>query len=399
MRLLLLLAIMCLVACGIDENPLPPQVAPYIVPYQATVPAYLNFVATTEASLSVSITARTPGYIEKILFKDGDDVTVGQSLYVIESTINRAQVQQARASLDGAEADAEQAKLEYSRYLRLHQQGAASQEALDNARLNKEQADSSVVEAEGELTEAEKTLSYTHITAPFDGRISRTLYDIGNLVGVNGDTQLTTLLTLDPLYIDFNVPSTYLQRLFSLRDLSLHDLSLHDKQTDLPVVFTLKASDMDQPLSFQGMLDFMDNRVSTTSGTMAMRATVANSDHLLFPGQFGTLLIPVGQHENALLLPQAVVKQDIEGNYIFIVDTNKTLQRKNIVLGDAFHGWVIVKQGIAVADHVISGHLMLMRSGLVVAPQPDTNFPIPAALHQFSSPTQPSSTTSSSAGH
>lgn len=359
-------------ACGIDEKPLPPQPAPYITAHQATVPVYLTFVATTQAPLIVGITARTPGYIEEILFQDGDDVIAGQPLYTIESTINRAQVQQARAALQSAQANAKQATLDYSRYQKLANEGAVSKEILDNQRLRRDQARDSVTQAQAELTEAQKTLSYTQITAPFSGRISRTLYSVGNLVGVGGDTVLTTLVTLDPIYVYFNVPSTQLQQLLAVRD----------QQPDVPVVFTLTGATAPTALTFKGTLEFIDNQVSATSGTISMRATVSNPDKKLYPGQFGSAALQIGQYDNVLLVPQAIVKQDIEGNYLFTVDGNNQLQRKNVQLGDTFDHWVIVKQGITASDHIVSGHLLLMRSGLVVAPEPDKNFPVPAALQQ-----------------
>ncbi len=357
-------------ACMEPPKPLPPQDAPYISPQQATVPHYQTYAGTTAATLNVDITARTPGYIEEILFTDGQDVKKDQALYTIEFTTNQAEADQARANLRVANANLQQSQLDYSRYQRLRKQKAVSEEDLEDKRLKMEQNKGSVEQAQAQLTEALKTLSYTHIPAPFNGRISRTLYDTGDLVGVNGQTVLTTLLQLDPLYVYFSVASTQLQSLLEARS----------KQGEMPIVFNLKG---DVPLSFTGTLDFIDNQVSSTSGTIQMRATLANPDKSLYPGQFGNVQLKVGSYDKVLLIPQAVVKQDIEGSYLFTVDKDKKLQRKDVVLGDSFASWIIVKSGLTTDDHIISGHLMLMRAGLEVAPREDTNFPIPDSLLKF----------------
>ncbi len=212
-----------------------------------------------------------------------------------------------------------------------------------------------------------KQLSYTHIAAPFAGRISRSHYDVGDLVGVNGQSVMTSLVQLDPIYVNFSIASTQLQSLLATRA----------KQHNMPVVFTLKG---DIPLSFNGELDFVDNQVRASSGTIQLRATVANPDKTLFPWQFGRVQLQVGSHENVLLIPQAIVKQDLEGSYLFAVDSDKKLQRKNVTLGDSVETWIIVKSGLDKAGRVVSGHLMLMRAGIEVAPSTDDNFPVPEKI-------------------
>ncbi|MBL4796151.1 MAG: efflux RND transporter periplasmic adaptor subunit [Oleispira sp.] len=356
-----------LTACMEAPKPLPPQNAPYLSPQQVTVPEFLSYTGITSASLNVDIIARTPGYVEEILFKDGQAVAADQPLYTIEYTANQVAAEKARAGLRVANASYQQASHDYLRYGRLFEKKAVSKEDLENQRLQKEQKLGDVEKAEAQLTEALKELSYTHIAAPFAGLISRSRYDVGDLVGVNGQTVMTSLVQLDPIYVNFNIASTQLQSLLATRA----------KQTDMPVVFTLKG---DMPLEFKGELDFVDNQVSASSGTIQLRATLANPDKTLFPGQFGRVQLQVGRHENVLLIPQAVVKQDLEGSYLFAIDSNKKLQRKNVILGDSVESWIIVKSGLELTDRIVSGHLMLMRAGIEVAPSADDNFPLPEKI-------------------
>lgn len=376
--LLLLSCAALLSACMEKPKPLPPQDAPFITAFSTTVPQVLRYSSKTAPSLEVSITARTPGYIEEILFSDGQDVAKDQPLYTIEFTTNQAEADQARANVTVSRANLKQAQHDYARAQRLIKSQSISQEDFENYRLAMEQSEGALQQSEAKLVEARKNLSYTHIGAPFAGRISRTLYYTGDLVGVNGQTVLTSLLQLDPIYTYFNIPSTQLQRVLSARG---------DKPS-LPVVFTLSG---DTPMRVKGSLDFIDNQVSSTSGTIEARATLPNAKKQLYPGQFGTIEVQVGQQNNALLVPQAVVKQDLQGSYLFTVDDQNKLQRKDIELGDHYQGWVVVKKGLTTSDRVISGHLMLMRAGLEVAPREDSNFPPPTIIVQ--SPDEPASPT------
>ncbi|WP_158224748.1 efflux RND transporter periplasmic adaptor subunit [Agaribacterium haliotis] len=354
---------------------MPPQQAPFIQPQKLTVPAFLHYAANTSATLDVDITARTPGYVEEILFIDGQDVEQGQPLYTIEFTTNQAEVEQARAEVNIATADLEQAQLELSRYERLLKTNAVSKEQVDNERLHMEQTKGRMLKAQAQLTEASKNLSYTHIAAPFSGRISRTLYDVGDLVGTDKKTVLTSMVQLDPIYLYFSVASTELQAVMKARA----------EQGGLPVRFRLKGK---ENLSFIGALDFIDNQVSSSTGTIQMRASIANPDKRLFPGQFGTVDLQVGSQKDALLIPEYVLKQDLEGTYVFTIDKDNKLQRKEVQPGAKIDGWQVISKGLSASDKIVAGHLMLMREGITVAPKADQThtLPKPATVLALPSP-------------
>ena len=149
------------------------------------------------------------------------------------------------------------------------------------------------------------------------------------------------------------------------------------------MVFSLKG---DQSKQYHGSVDFIDNQVAEGSSTIQMRASVANHEKDLYPGQFGQIQLQLSRQNNVLLVPQAVVKQDIEGSYLFHIAQDNTLQRRNITLGDNFDSWVVVSKGIKEDDRIVSGHLMLMRNGIGVAPQRDDKYPVPKKIKALQKP-------------
>ena len=334
-----------------------PVEAPFIEPLVQPIPVYQRYAANTAARETVDIVARTRGFIRSIHFIDGQFVNKGDLLYELEETYNQADVESATANLTIAEATTAKALLEYRRQQTLLKQKLTSQENLDKARLNYQQAKAEQQKALAVLNRATQELKYTRIEAPFSGRMSRTAFYPGELVdpdGTSGTTTLTSIARLDPLYVYVQVPSNKIQSILLARD----------KQGELPVRMQVSS---DEKLEAMGTVDFINNRANAATGTLEIRALIENPKLLIYPGQFGYLYIQTGEQKTAMLLPKSSVLEDFNGNYVYRID-QKTLARNDITVVDTLDNWFSVK-GIRASDKVIYGDMPLMYSGLRVDPK------------------------------
>lgn len=338
-----------------EARPAPP--VPYVTPAQKTLPMNIHAIGKAQSTLNVQIIARTEGYLTEVLFKDGTDVKQGQKLFVIEYITNLANYDESVAAVDRAKADLGLDKLNYQRYKKLFEQGAVSAEEYDRYTLTYERAQADLDEALNRKIEAAQRLSYNTVNAPFSGRIGRSLYDIGNLVGTTETSTLTTLVTLDPMYIYFYPPASFLPVI----------LRQQEKWGTLSIVFRL--TDREQT-EFRGEIDFINNQVIVGSDTIEMRAVVKNPDKILLPGNFGHLELKIGEFKDALTVPQALVQSDIEGSYVYLIDSSNELKKQYLTLGPDFETEYIVLKGLTLKDRILSGHLMILREGMKVKPIP-----------------------------
>ena len=316
-------------------------------PSQESVSDYLDLTGTVAPSRSVDLVARITGYLESVSFQDGAMVPEGQLLFVIEPEPYKQQLALAQAALD-------RAKSEYDRQSGLIKSNATSVANVEKWLSEKEQAAAQV-----EL--AKLNLGYTHVSAPFNGRIGRRLVDPGNLVGPSANTKLATLDQLEPIYVYFNLNERdALQAATTMRQRGL------DPRSGKARVLVGLQNQEGYPQ--EGKLDFVDVGVSTSSGTVQLRATFDNKDRALIPGAFARVRIPLGDPLPMLVVPASALGNDQEGDYVLVVDANDVAARRAVVKGPLMRNRCAIRTGLTSEDRVIVNGLMNAKAGAKVAP-------------------------------
>lgn len=346
----LIAAVLILSGCRREAPPV--AVAPPVVwvrqPVLEPVAEHLDLTGTVAASRSVDLVARVSGYLEAVRFQEGGLVESNQVLFVVEPEPYRQQLALNQAAL-------EQAQSEYERQLELIRQNATS-------KANVEKWLSSRDQAKAQVALAKINLGYTEVRAPFAGRIGRRLVDPGNLVGAGGATKLATLEQLRPIYVNFSVNER--DALF-LRD-KLRDLGLQLK-SGVGSATVLVGLNNETGYPHRGVLDFTDNDVSSSTGTLGLRAVFPNEDRLLFPGLFARVRIPLGDPKPMPVIPQEALGNDPLGDYVLVVGPDSVVTRRSVVRGPLTGDGCAIRSGLSEGDRVVVQGLLNARPGEVVA--------------------------------
>ena len=325
-------------------------VAPVV---QKTVPVYLEYLGTTEAIRSVTLEAEVTGYLERYAARDGEDVRKGRLLYQIDPRAYRAALDQARAQLERDAAAYRYAIANHARDARLIETGDVSLDTLQLAASTAIQDAATVAADRAAIETAQLNLGYTSIRAPFTARLSMTQVHEGALITVAG-TQLNTLVQLDPIYATFDPPDTDLPRI----------------ETALrrgPVPAQVLIGNSTTP-RYSGTVTFIDNTVNRSTGTITMRATLANPRHDLLPGQFIRVRLRIADRPNALLIPQIAVSSSQLGQYVYVVGADGIARQRLVTLGADYGPLVRVQSGLAPGEWVATGSLLRLGSGMRVHP-------------------------------
>ena len=328
----------------------PPMPVPVMTVAQRTVPVYRSFPATTEAMRSVTIQARVTGYLVSQGAKDGADVAAGALLYRIDARDYQVSLAQALGQRDQSVASLSYARVSQGRNKTLARDGWTSQDTSDQATSTFHQGQASVAANTAAMQQAALNLSRTWITAPFAGRISRSQVFEGSLISVAGAT-LNTLVQLDPIYISLNPAEADL-------------VAINRTQAHGPVETAVSVGS--GASGHTGPLSFIDNQVDRTTGTILVRATIANPDHTLLPGQYVTARLHLGDQEGALLVPQDAIGASQLGRTVMIVGGDGKAEQRMVKLGDSYDDMVVVTEGLKPGDQVITGQLQKLRPGAPV---------------------------------
>ncbi|MDI4237526.1 efflux RND transporter periplasmic adaptor subunit [Bradyrhizobium sp. Arg237L] len=360
-----------LALAGCDEKaqsqaaaPPPPPVT-VAQPVKRTVTDWDEFTGRFEAIEEVQVRARVGGFVNSVEFKDGAIVHAGDLLYIIDPRPFEAVASQAQGQLDDARAKAELAKRELDRGLNLVQTSAVSVQVVDQRRQALQAAYAAETQAEGALKAAQLNVEFTHVLAPITGRVSRHLVTPGNLVqgADSGATLLTSIVSLDPIYIYFDVDEATYQRNSKLWFEGKRPSS---RDTSNPVQVTLTG---ETKPSHEGKMDFLDNRLDISTATLRSRAVVPNKDLSILPGQFGRVRIIGSSPYEALLLPDTAVATDQSRKIVFAVKDDNTVAARPVVLGPLDEGLRVIREGLKAEDHVIVDGLQRARVGAKVTPQ------------------------------
>src|SRR5881227_3290660 len=371
--LIMVLAI-ALAGCG-DKSAPQAAVAPPSVtiaqPTKRTVTDWDEFTGRFEAVEEVQVRARVGGFVTSVEFRDGAFVKTGDLLYVIDSRPFEAVALQADGQLSDARAKAELARRELERALTLVQTSAVSESIVDQRRQTLQAAHAAEMQAEGALKAAKLNIEFTHVIAPITGRVSRHLVSVGNLVqGSEGNaTVLTSIVTLDPIYIYFDVDeATYLKN----NRLWFEGRRPSSRDTPNPVQVTLTG---ETKPSHDGKMDFIDNRLDVSTGTLRSRAVIPNHDLSILPGQFGRVRLIGSSPYEALLLPDTAIATDQSRKIVFVVKDDNTVEARPVTLGPLDQGLRVIREGLKAEDRVIVDGIQRARIGAKVAPHagPDGN--------------------------
>jgi membrane fusion protein, multidrug efflux system len=367
LRLLIMLLAVTLSGCG-DKPPPAAAAAPPPVtvaqPTKRTVTDWDEFTGRFEAVEEVQVRARVGGFVTSVEFRDGAFVKTGDLLYVIDSRPFEAVAQQADGQLADARAKAELARRELDRGLNLVQTSAVSEQVVDQRRQALQAAKAAQIQAEGLLKAAQLNIEFSHVVAPIGGRVSRHLVSVGNLVqgSEGGATLLTSIVSLDPIYIYFDVDeATY------LKDNRLYFEGKRPSSRDTPNPVQVTLTGETKP-SHDGKMDFIDNRLDVSTGTLRQRAVVSNKDYSILPGQFGRVRLIGSAPYDALLVPDEAVATDQSRKIVFVVKGDDTVEARPVILGPLDDGLRVIREGLKPEDRVIVEGLQRARVGAKVSP-------------------------------
>jgi len=338
-------------------------------PVQRDVTDHVDFTGRTDSVFSVDVRARVSGYLDKRHFKDGSDVKKGQLLFEIDPRPYEAQLDQALAQVKLNEASLTLARVTYERdkTVARGQPGAISRQQLDQDWAAEEEAKARLKAAEASTTVYKLNLGFTKITAPIDGQISRTYLTEGNLVNQD-QTLLTTIVSLDPMYVYFDLDEPTLIRIRkAVNEGKLKPLS----DGSMPVRMGLQG---EEGLPHKGTINFVNNQVNPSTGSITMRGVFANpkpsgGEQLLSPGMFVRIRLPIGQPYPALLVIDRAIGTDQGLKYLYVLDTDNKVQYRRVVTGALqSDGLRVIRQGLKPDDWVVVGGLPQIRARMEVQP-------------------------------
>ena len=331
-------------------------------PEQKEVVNWNEFTGRTAAVKLVSVTPRVSGYIVDIPFKEGDVVHQGDLLFQIDPRPYQHAWEQAVGQLHQAQANKQLQDATFARQQRLRDAGVIAKEDFDTALSNRDQAAAQVISAQAALDSAQLNLEFTHVTSPINGRVSRQLVNIGNLVQADS-TQLTTIVSIDPIYAYFSMDElaalTY-QRLVGQGKLAGSEEGI------FPVY--LKLQD-ETGFPHQGTIDFSDNSFDSSTGTLLVRGSFPNPDGFLTPGNFVRVRVASSPKYNALLVADRAIGSDQDQSFVYIVDSKNIARLRHITTGQLAEGLRVVKSGLQPDDEVIINGIIKVRPDSPVKPR------------------------------
>lgn len=361
-----------LAACGQSQSKTPPAAppAPQVTvakPVTKQIAEHDEYVGRFVAVDSIEIRARVSGYLDAIHFKDGQIVRKGDLLFTVDRRPFETALAQAQASLEQAQANLAFTDADLKRAQAVAVGTVVTQQTLDQRTQAKRVAQANVAAQEQAVRQASLDLEFTELRAPVDGRIGDRRVAVGNLVagGTTGTTLLATIESVDPIRFEFTVDeSSYLRYVRMAKDKA--------ESTDLGLTVPVQLKLIDESsFAHTGRLDFVDNAINRTTGTIRLRAVFANPNRTFTPGMFARLQMAAAAPADTLLVPEAAIGAEQARKFVMVVDAGNVARPKYVTLGPVVDGMRVV-QGIAPDDNVIVNGLIRARPGAKVAPHPQS---------------------------
>ncbi|WP_233590524.1 efflux RND transporter periplasmic adaptor subunit [Legionella qingyii] len=324
---------------------------------------YVTQTGNTVAYKAVNLVARVEGYLDSIEFVDGTFIKKGKELFVIQPEPYFEKLRAAKATVAAAKASLIYNKSEYARQQRMYKEHATSLNEVEKWYAKTLEIAAQLDKSEAEEINAAIDYSYTHISAPFDGRIGRHLVDVGNLVGHGEATNLATIEQIDPIYVYFNLNEIDLIKLRAAaraRGFKPEDIN------KIPVEVSLQN---DPETKYKATLDFVNTGLNASTGTMELRAILHNKEYIFVPGLFVQVRVAISRPKNQLTVPDTAILYDQIGSYVLTVDNNNIVVTKRVTLGSVENGMRAVTTGLTAQDDVIIDGLQNATPGNKVAPR------------------------------
>ncbi len=313
---------------------------------QQNVPVQINAIGNVEAYNTVSVKALVGGEITDVHFREGQDVRQGDLLFRIDPRPYEAALKQAEGALARDIAQAKNAEEQAKRYEILVQKDYVSRDQYDQLRANADALAAAVQADKANVENARLQLAYCTIKSPIDGRVGSVLVNKGNVVKAN-DVAMVTINKITPIYVTFSVPEQ-----------NLSDIKKYKAEGSLKMEAIIPG-DEKQPA--QGMLTFINNAVDTATGTIQLKGTFENRDKRLWPGQFVNVVVTLSTQRNAVVMPSAALQAGQQGQYVFVVKPDFTVESRPVVVARTFGDLAVVAQGVTPGEKVVTdGQLNLI---------------------------------------
>jgi RND family efflux transporter MFP subunit len=359
--------------CGGDEQaqqaaPPPPEVTISQVVSREVTDSW-EFTGRTDSVETVDVRARVSGYLDEILFTDGQEVKQGDVLFKIDPRPFKAALDNAVGQKAQWEAKLARAKADVQRYEKLVPTGAATPQDLDKAKADQGEATAAIQSAEATIDRAKLDLEFASVTAPISGQIGESAISKGNLVRGDYDL-LATIVSLHPIYVNFDVSE---RDLLEFRNRNRDKvLAATEKQPEiraLKIPVTLGLAN-ENGFPHEGVMDFADNRVNPSTGTIRVRATFDNTKRLFKPGLFARVRVPAGSPRQSVLVSERAIGIDQGVKYVLAVDDKKVVDRRFVELGALQDdGLRVITSGLKPEEWVVVNGLQRARPGKPVNPQ------------------------------
>ncbi|MBI4863048.1 MAG: efflux RND transporter periplasmic adaptor subunit [Candidatus Riflebacteria bacterium] len=346
----------------------PPPPVMISTPIVRAVTDYDYYEGRISAVHTVDIRPQVKGYLTRIMFKDGDVVRGGDLLIEIDPRPYKAEVEQARAQLASSEAQLKLARAEFTRYTALAAKGVATKEDADTYTSKQGTATADTLKAKAALDEAELNLAFTRIVAPISGRIGRRMVDIGNLVDASSSSPLATIVSIDPMYVYFDIDERALLR---YREVHHHAApsgttgKAHLKDLKIPVEVALEG-EVGYP--HVGAIDFADNRVNKATGTIPVRGVLSNKNYAFIDGLRARVRLPVSDAHDVLLITEKAIGAEQGRRFVYVVDEKNVATRRDVTV-EREHDRLRAVQGLKQGEKIVVTGIQRLRDGATVEPR------------------------------
>jgi multidrug efflux system membrane fusion protein len=349
---------------GSAQSTPPPQVSVAQV-LEKRVKDWDEFTGRLQAVETVEIRPRVSGYIDKVAFTEGSLVNRGDLLFVIDPRPYQAEYDRAAADVKRYKTALELARIELVRVQRLKESGAVSEEELDERKSTVAQAEANVAAAQAALETASLNLSFTRVTSPIVGRVSRAEVTRGNLVtgGINGGTLLSSVVSMDPIYLYFDADEQSYLRYTQVAHSGVGPSS-NDAQNPVQVGLA-----NEEGFPHPGKVDFVDNQLNPQTGTIRARAVLQNKSGQFTPGLFARVQLLVSGEYSAILIEDRAVNTDQNQKYVLLLSADNQIEYRKVKLGRVIDGLRIVREGLKPGDVIVVNGAQRAHPGVTVTPQ------------------------------
>ncbi|HYA86254.1 MAG TPA: efflux RND transporter periplasmic adaptor subunit [Nitrospirota bacterium] len=344
-----------LFSCAGKKAELPKQQAVPITAatvIQKTVPVQIRAIGNVEAYSTVGVRVQIGGELLRVHFKEGQDVSRGELLFTIDPRPYEAALKQAEANLAKDTAQLENAKVDVGRYADLVKKGYVAQQQFDQVNTNFATLEATVNADTAMVENARLQLKYCYIYSPITGRTGGLVVNQGNLIKANADNPIVTINQIQPIYVTFSVPEQFLAEI--------------KKYMAMEKVKVQAVVGSDESRPEEGVLTFVDNAVDITTGMIKLKATFTNAARRLWPGQFVNAIVTLTSQPNAIVAPAAAVQTGQNGQYVFLIKSDLTVESRPVVVSRTLSNEAIIEKGLQAGEKVVTdGQLRLVPGAMV----------------------------------